>query len=55
LGVAQTIGGEAGHALARAAQVAYVDGMSISLRVGAVVVLIASAIVARYLPAEHDS
>jgi EmrB/QacA subfamily drug resistance transporter len=55
LGVAQTIGGEAGHALARAAQIAYVDGMSISLRVGAVVVFIASAIVARYLPAEHDS
>jgi predicted MFS family arabinose efflux permease len=55
LQVAHTIGGEAGHALARAAQVAYVDGMSISLRVGAVVVFVASVIVARFMPSEHES
>jgi EmrB/QacA subfamily drug resistance transporter len=55
LAVAQSIGGEAGHALARTAQVAYVDGMSTALRVGAAVVFVAAAIVARFLPAEHDS
>jgi EmrB/QacA subfamily drug resistance transporter len=55
LAVAHTVGGAGGHALARAAQVAYVDGMSQALRVGAVVVFVASAIVARFMPAEHDS
>jgi EmrB/QacA subfamily drug resistance transporter len=55
LQVAGSLDGAAGHALARAAQVAYVDGMSTALRVGAVVVFVASAFVARFLPVEHES
>jgi EmrB/QacA subfamily drug resistance transporter len=57
IGVGERLGGEAGHALASAARVAYVDGMSNGLRVGAAVVFLASLLVARFLPADagrHD-
>jgi len=44
------MGGTAGDALVRAAQTAYVDGMSTGLRVGGAGVLVASLLVLRYLP-----
>jgi hypothetical protein len=44
------MGGAAGEGLVRAAQVAYVDGMATSLRVGGVGVLVASILVLKYLP-----
>jgi EmrB/QacA subfamily drug resistance transporter len=49
--VGQQVGGAGGDALVRAAQVAYTHGMSNGLRVGALVVFIASALVLKFLPA----
>ncbi len=48
--IGNRIGGDAGALVARTARVAYVDGMSNALRLGAVVVFVASAIVLRLLP-----
>ncbi len=56
--VGRQIGGPAGEVVVRTAQVAYVDGMSNGLRVGAMVVFIAAALVFRFLPAvpaAHDA
>jgi EmrB/QacA subfamily drug resistance transporter len=49
--VGTSVGGELGASVVRAAQEAYVDGMSNGLRVGAAVVLLASMLVLRFLPA----
>jgi EmrB/QacA subfamily drug resistance transporter len=51
IGVGHRIGGAAGEQIIRTAKVAYVDGMSNGLRVGALVVFAASAMVLRFLPA----
>jgi EmrB/QacA subfamily drug resistance transporter len=51
--VGRRLGGEAGDALIRTAQVAYVDGMSNGLRIGALVVLVASLLVLRFLPSDQ--
>ncbi len=48
--IGHRIGGQAGASIVRTAQVAYVDGMSNGLRVGAAVVVIASVLVLRFLP-----
>jgi hypothetical protein len=51
LTVAQQIGGAAGQTLADTARVAFVDGIGVSLLVGAAVLVIASIGVFMYLPA----
>lgn len=51
LNVAAEIGGAPGRALADAARVAFVDGMGLSLLVGAVVILVAAVGVFLFLPA----
>ncbi|MGH9116339.1 MAG: MFS transporter [Acidimicrobiales bacterium] len=51
LTVAQQLGGAAGQALADTARLAFVDGIGVSLLVGAAVLLIASIGVFLYLPA----
>jgi Na+/melibiose symporter-like transporter len=50
LQVAHGVGGQAGGALANAARRAFVDAMGTSLLVGAAVALVASVLVARFLP-----
>lgn len=57
LGVARELGGDAGAALAAAARSSFVDAMATALIVGGVVVLVATAVVGRFLPsyvAPHD-
>jgi hypothetical protein len=53
LQVASSLPGDAGAALNQAARQAYLDGMSLAVVVGAIVCLVAAAVVYRLLPAEQ--
>jgi hypothetical protein len=52
LAVAHEIGGHAGRALADAARAAFVDGMRLGLLIGAGLLVVATVLAARYLPAK---
>ena len=51
LAVGQQVGGSAGSQIAQVASTSFVDGLSAGLRVGAVVTLVAAAVVLAFLPA----
>jgi hypothetical protein len=51
LAVGQQVGGSAGNQIAQVASTSFVDGLSAGLRVGAVVTLVAAAVVLAFLPA----
>ena len=57
LGVASKLPGEAGAALSRSADLAYVGGVHLAVTIGAVLTAIASILVYRYLPSvtEHGA
>ena len=52
LAVAQRMPGQAGRALARGAELAFVDGLHFAVLVGALLALASAVLVYRYLPAE---
>jgi hypothetical protein len=55
LGVADQLGGAAGGALARAAQIAFVDGMGTAVLVGAGTALFGAVVIAAFLPDSRES
>lgn len=52
LGAAAEIPGDAGRALSLGAQTSFIDGVHLAVTIGAVLAIVAAAIVARYLPTE---
>jgi MFS family permease len=51
LAVGQQVGGSTGNQIAQVASTSFVDGLSAGLRIGAVVTLVAAAVVLAFLPA----